>query len=106
MEEACSASKIGVANYGVSMTTLEEVFLKLDDSSNSDTNKGYEDDESEQSLVVDDGVKDPHLTTQDVRVNMVEFGSDQKLSWKYVLWLQLTALLEVNKIFILSFLFV
>jgi len=96
VEEACSASKIGVANYGVSMTTLEEVFLKLDDSSNSDTNKGYEDDESEQSLVVDDGVKDPHLTTQDVRVNMVEFGSDQKLSWKYVLWLQLTALLEVR----------
>ena len=98
VEEACSASKIGVANYGVSMTTLEEVFLKLDDSANSDTNKAYEDDESDQNLVIDDGVKEPHLTTQDVRVNMIEFGSDQKLSWNYVLWLQLTALLEVNKI--------
>ena len=94
--ETCSASQIGVTNYGVSMTTLEEVFLKLDDTTNNSAPGAGDHAESDENLVLDDGINQSHLTTQDVRVNMVEFSSDQKLSWLSVLWLQLTALLEVS----------
>ena len=31
--EVCSAPLLGVTSYGVSMTTLEEVFLQLEDTS-------------------------------------------------------------------------
>ena len=31
--EVCAASLLGVTSYGVSMTTLEEVFLQLEDTS-------------------------------------------------------------------------
>ena len=97
VNEVCSASKLGVTNYGVSMTTLEEVFLKLDDSSNN-SNIGVSNDvERDQDLVLDDGVDQSNLTTQDGRVNMVEFDSNRRLNWYSVLWLQLTALLEVCK---------
>ena len=95
----CSASKLGVTNYGVSMTTLEEVFLKLDDSFNSSDIGISNDAERDQDLVLDDGIDQSHLTTQDVRVNMLEFDSNQRLNWYLVLWLQLTALLEVRKYF-------
>ena len=97
-EEACSASKIGVSNYGVSMTTLEEVFLKLDDDSNNDKEGSFDNiaaDESTHNLILDDGSNEPHLTTNGVQVNMVEFGSSSKSDWFSILWLQLTALLEV-----------
>lgn len=32
-DETCAATRLGVASYGVSMTTLEEVFLQLEDTS-------------------------------------------------------------------------
>ena len=78
---------------------MEEVFLKLDDDSNNTVheNAGYlQSAESTQDLVVDDGVKHENLSSNDVRINLTEFSSSQKLDWMKILWLQLTALLEVK----------
>ena len=35
--EVCAAPLLGVTSYGVSMTTLEEVFLQLEDTSEADS---------------------------------------------------------------------
>lgn len=81
------------------MTTLEEVFLKIDDDSNKeDTEVVFRNPAADcptENLVFDDGREGPHLSSKDVRVNLSEFDSTCKMDWFGVLWLQLTALLEV-----------
>ena len=95
--EPCSASDIGVTSYGVSMTTLEEVFLKLDDDENQKSEGviNTSTQESTEDLVIDDGVKAPRLSTNDVRVNVPEMQCATNKGLLIRMWLQLTALLEV-----------
>ena len=40
--EVCAASLLGVTSYGVSMTTLEEVFLQLEDTSEGSADEPVE----------------------------------------------------------------
>ncbi|XP_065066088.1 cholesterol transporter ABCA5-like [Rhopilema esculentum] len=96
--EPCSASNIGVTSYGVSMTTLEEVFLKLDDDENqiSEGVINPQTQESTENLVIDDGLKAPRLSTNDVRVNVPEMQCITTKGLLMQMWLQLTALLEVR----------
>ena len=65
-EEICEAPELGVKSYAVSMTTLEEVFLKLgeEDSETSDdfgeNNQG--DEASEDSICSADALEDMDRT--------------------------------------------
>ena len=42
--EVCTAPLLGVTNYGVSMTTLEEVFLQLEETSDGDSESSIDDE--------------------------------------------------------------
>lgn len=41
--EVCAAPLLGVTSYGVSMTTLEEVFLQLEDTSEEESESSSDD---------------------------------------------------------------
>ena len=42
--EVCTAPLLGVTSYGVSMTTLEEVFLQLEETSEEDSESSLDDE--------------------------------------------------------------
>ena len=42
--EVCTAPLLGVTSYGVSMTTLEEVFLQLEETSDGDSESSIDDE--------------------------------------------------------------
>eukprot|EP00794_Sanderia_malayensis_P009395 gene9395-10383_t len=89
--EPCSAPLIGVSNYGVSMTTLEEVFLKLEgekESSKGEVNTGI--NESTENIV---GHNDGESVENNVGLGGEIDDIAQQGSFS-LYWLQLTALIE------------
>ena len=86
---------MGVTSYGVSMTTLEEVFLRLDNEQEQlggEINEAV--DEATENLIINKTGQNLGAST-DMDISKME-GISKEGSFG-LLWLQLTALLEVNK---------
>ena len=96
----CSAPLIGVTSYGVSMTTLEEVFLKLDEEQNDEEGEemGESLNGSTEHLVLDDGLEPKeHLSSSSVEVDVPEMKETScGLNRFQLQWQQFVALMEVR----------
>ena len=99
-EKYFSVPKLGIVSYGISMTTLEEVFLKLEaeeDDSNNETSELEENASLKKNASLTAGETDigarSHNLYASTAVLEKTVQSDGKR--RVSLWVQLMALLEV-----------